>query len=417
MHRFARAYLGAVALLTLTSSPLLAADHVTLVNGDSLTGRLERADGKEVVFESDLVGRVTIKWPSVRQLTSDATLTVERLSGEQVAGKLAVDGATIAVMRSDGSRVGVPLNNIRSIGTALPGSGTWGGSFDGNLALSRGNTDTLTVAAMTTATRSSRGQKIGTYATLIYSDIGIGADRTTLARTTRGGVRLDRDVAGPAFVFGFGDLENDPLQLLDLRTVVGGGGGLHLVNNGRTQLNAFGGVSFAHDKYTEVITVIEPATTTTTTTTTTTPPASTTNPGNSANAPGRAVTVGKNKTIVISTRTPPVIVRTTGARDVGEFVFGQDLWSQLTDRFSVTERLTFFPAMEDVHDYRISFDLSLFAQLSDRWQWNISASDRYLRIPPSGGAVSNDLFISSGLGVSFGKGGGGGYTGADVRPR
>jgi hypothetical protein len=44
-------------------------------------------------------------------------------------------------------------------------------------------------------------------------------------------------------------------------------------------------------------------------------------------------------------------------------------------------------------------------------------ADRYLRIPPSGGAVRNDMFIASGVGVTFGGGDVGGYRGADTRGR
>jgi len=402
--------------LLLISAPLLAADHVTLTNGDSLSGRLEGASGSELFFESELAGRVTIKWTSVRQLTTDHPLRVERAQGDPVEGIVSLANGRVTVARANAAEVTVPAGEVSAIGVTQDTGASWGGSLDGDLALSRGNTDTANIAVNTYATRSARGQKLGTYVTYIFSNIGTGADATTLARTARGGARYDRDIAGALFGFGFGDLENDPIQLLEIRAAFGGGAGVHLVDNSRTQLNLYGGVSAAHDRYTEVITA--PGTTTTTTTTTpATGTGTTTAPGNSASAPGRTVSSAKNKTITIQTRTPPSVVRSTLTRDVAEYVAGQDLSSQLTDRFWLSERLTFFPAVKDLQDYRISFDTSIFAQLTDRWQWHISASDRYLRIPPAGGAVRNDLFFSSGLGVSFGDGRGGMYGGADVRPR
>jgi hypothetical protein len=55
-----------------------------------------------------------------------------------------------------------------------------------------------------------------------------------------------------------------------------------------------------------------------------------------------------------------------------------------------------YPAIEDVQDYRVSFDLSLSVQLNGWLQWNLNVADRYLNIPPSGGAIQNDTFISTG---------------------
>lgn len=81
----------------------------------------------------------------------------------------------------------------------------------------------------------------------------------------------------------------------------------------------------------------------------------------------------------------------------------------------MTEALTVFPATGDVQDYRVSFDLSLSAQLNGWLQWNVAVADRYLNIPPAGGAVQNDAFVSTGLGITFGHGDSGAYTGADGR--
>jgi hypothetical protein len=113
--------------------------------------------------------------------------------------------------------------------------------------------------------------------------------------------------------------------------------------------------------------------------------------------------------------TPPTIVRTSLSRNVGEFLVGQDVTHQLSDTVNLSERFTVFPAFGDTQDYRVSFDLSLSAQLNGWLQWNFTGADRYLHIPPAGGAVQNDVFISTGLGITFGHGDGGGYTGSDSR--
>jgi hypothetical protein len=99
---------------------------------------------------------------------------------------------------------------------------------------------------------------------------------------------------------------------------------------------------------------------------------------------------------------------------VGEWLAGQDFTHQLSDNVNLTEGLTIYPAIGDSQDYRVSLDLALSAQVNSWLQWNVTVADRYLHIPPAGGAVQNDKFITTGLGITFGHGGGGTYTGADA---
>lgn len=374
----------------------VAADRLVLTNGDALTGQLRSATATEVVFASDLAGVLTLKRTSITQLT-----------------RIGTDGRSQVIAAS-------ALDSIASASTASGAS--WNGSANGELAMNRGNSDTATISMNGTATRVNDGEKLATYGNYLLSTVGPGLG-ATLARAVRGGVRYDKDVVQPLYAFGFADLEHDLLQLLDLRTVIGGGAGLHMVNSPRVQANVFGGVSYARDRYAEPVTdTVTTSTTATATSTTTT--TTTTSPGNSAasanagsNANGRAVAVGRSRTVIVPGRTPPDIVNLTLTRSVGEYVFGQDLVATLGEAVTLTQRAVVFPAVNNFGDYRMSFDLSLSGPISQHWQWHSTVSDRYLRIPPSGGAVRNDVFIATGLGVTFGQGDVGGYRGADTRVR
>jgi hypothetical protein len=177
-----------------------------------------------------------------------------------------------------------------------------------------------------------------------------------------------------------------------------------------SQFNLFAGVSYAADRYAQVTTP-----STTTPTTPGTPAGSTGTPGQSGSAPGQ------NELQPTRGGTPPVVVRTALSRDVAEVLAGQSFFHQLSNSVGLYEALTFFTATTSAFDYRItsdyrvSFDLSLWAQLNGWLQWNLTVADRYLNIPPGGGAVQNDAYLTTGLGITFGGGAYGAYTGADGR--
>jgi putative salt-induced outer membrane protein YdiY len=352
------------------ASTTARADQVTLKNGDRLTGRITRRSTTDLDMTTDLAGRVTIRMDAVSQVVPAAPAAAS---------------------------------------TASP---SWHGALNADVDVNRGNSETRAVSTNGTSTRLGPRDRLGVFASHLSSAIGSGADSVTTARSTRGGIRYDHDVLGRLFGFGSFDAENDALQLLDLRTVAGAGLGAHLLKNSATQFNLFAGASYARDSYTDV------STTTTTTTTTTTPSAGgpVTTPGQGGTPPGQGGTPpGQARAQAARGGTPPAVVRTSLSRQVAEFLVGEDLTRQLSDRVSLSEGLTFFPAATDVTDYRVSFDFSLWAQLNDWLQWHATVSDRYLHIPPAGGAVQNDTFIATGLGITFGHGDGGAYTGSDGR--
>jgi putative salt-induced outer membrane protein YdiY len=353
-----------VLVLVLVALPADArADHLVLKNGDILTGTVTAMSATDVTVDTELAGRVTVKRSSIASLTSP---------------RFSLDAAPDAPVPS------------------------WQGAINAGWDLSRGNAETTTISTHGAATRLGPFDRLGLFGTYMFSNVGSGSDAVTTAKAVRGGTRYDHDLSRTIFAFGFADAEHDPPQLLELRTVVGGGTGAHLRKTPTAQFNLFAGVSHARDSYTEVATSPTAAPSSPPTT-----GAPVTPPGQGGTPPGLARRGG----------TPPAVVRTELSRHLAEFLVGQDWNQQLSDGVSASQSLRFFPALSNAQDYRISFDLSLAAQLNGWLQWNVSVSDRYLNIPPAGGAVQNDFFLSTGLGVTFGTGGGGAYRGTDAPPR
>ncbi|PYR44644.1 MAG: hypothetical protein DMF89_27280 [Acidobacteria bacterium] len=409
MRKSSRSWTLAIVSAAVVSVPAEAlADHVVLTNGDSLTGIVAAASMSELVVDTELAGRVTLKWSAVSQLTSTTSVRATLPTGQIVEGAPIVSNGHFAIQPGNGATLPSDLATLRALEMvrATTNAPSWRGSLNSGWDISRGNSETWTISTNGTATRLGPVDRLGAYGAYLFSAIGSGADAVTTARAFRSGLRYDHDLTRPLFGFVFGDVESDPLQLLDLRTVGGGGAGVHVVKTAATQLNLFGGASYARDAY-------APGTTTSTTTTSTTatktvgPPV--TPPGQGGTPPGLSG-IKPNRG-----GTPPPVVNTTLLRQVGEFLAGQDLDHQLSDSVNVTESFTVFPAIDNLQDYRLAFDVSLAVQLNGWLQWNVTVADRYLNIPPSGGAIQNDIFLSTGLGITFGRGDSGAYTGATGR--
>jgi len=58
------------------SAPKPAPDTLTFTNGDRLSGTLVRAVGNEVVFHSEIVGDITVKWDKIKDLETATKLAV-----------------------------------------------------------------------------------------------------------------------------------------------------------------------------------------------------------------------------------------------------------------------------------------------------------------------------------------------------
>jgi putative salt-induced outer membrane protein len=401
-----RAVLFASAIAVLPSAPA-SADDVVLHNGDRFSGRVTSVSRSGLELETELAGHIMLKWRAIVSLTGFTSVRATQTAGTVLEGTITVVDGHVEIQRGTEAPIPVDVEALSAIELAIGGAGraTWHSTLNAGIDVTRGNSATATISTSGTLTRLGRRDKVSVFGTYLFSSIGSGADQSTTARTTRGGIRYDHDVAGPAFAFAFGDLENDPYQLLDLRTVAGGGAGLHAIKTDSTQLNVVAGLSYDRDDY------IAEATTT---------DSSGAASGNGANPPGQNGSApGKSGSAPGQqhrTGTPPNVVRTSLTRSVAEYLAGQDLTHQVSDNITLSEGLTFFAATNNWHDYRVAFDLSLSAQINGWLQWNLTVADRYLNIPPAGGAVQNDTFLTTGFGVFFGRGGAVGYTGTDSRP-
>jgi hypothetical protein len=145
-----------------------------------------------------------------------------------------------------------------------------------------------------------------------------------------------------------GEFDTDALQGLNLRSLFGGGLGLHAINNDRTVLDFLGGVNYTRESY-------------------------------SAVAPNPAFT-----------------------RNFAAMTLGEELAHKLGKSTALTQKLYFYPGLSDGDsgEYRAAFNLGTITKINSWLGWQNAFGNIYVSNPPLG-KKRNDLTLTTGLNISF----------------
>jgi preprotein translocase subunit YajC len=353
-----------LAVLCLLCSPVLA-DIVTLKNGDRLSGKIVKADGKTLIIKTEFAGIVTLDLAAVTAITSDEPLNLTLRDGQKVIGRLAAAGDNkIEVETADTGKVALAREAIATVRSKdeeaayqaelarlrNPGlMDLWAGSADFGLALTSGNAKTSTFTLGVGAARVTPRDKISIYAAALRASNSTSGMPLTTANAARGGVRYDVNLSNRLFAFGFADFDFDEFQLIDFRGVFGGGGGYHAVKNERAVLDLFAGGAY-------------------------------------------------NKTYFGADRKNN---RAAFNTDSAEVLFGEELAYKLSGRTSLAQRAVLFPNLSQTGEYRFTFDTTATTALTKYLSWQLTFSDRYLS-NPAFGRKGNDTLLTTGIRVNFG---------------
>jgi hypothetical protein len=357
--------------LSLLSLPVFA-DQLTLKNGDRLSGTIVKSDddGKTLLIKTDLAGDVTVKWDAITAIVSSQPLHIMLSDGQVIVGRVSTTDGILEIA-TDGGTVPAAHDAVKAVRDNATQAEIdrlqrprlrdyWSGLFDLGLSLTEGNSST---AALTIAGKASRvvpKNKLTLYYTEVYSRDSNESPALTTANAIHAGVRDEFNLNPRVYAFAFTDFDEDALQHLDLRNVIGGGLGYHFINTKKTQFDVFGGGSF-NQEYFASYTIANPA-----------PP-------------------------------PVLLFEPSQSRHSAEIVAGESLSTKLGPRTTVSEQLSFFPNLSSTGEYRVTFDANAVTKLKTWLGWQITFSDRYISDPPFG-LKGNDLLLSTGLRLTFGKG-------------
>lgn len=321
------------------TAPLLFADQLVMKNGDRYSGHLESVEAGKVKFVADYAGAISVPWDAVQTLRSRETFVVRLKSGgieSAPADRVMAMRGQIEAVRSTAEQDRVRQAVERA---AMP---VWVGHTDLGLSLSRGNAETSTLSASVNTARSTKRDKLAFYGASLYSRAVRAGQRLTAANLRRGGVRYDLNLNRKQFAFVSGDLDHNPVQRLQLRSVAGAGFGQHLVQTKLNTFDLFAGGTLNREEF------------------------------------------------------------TTGVERVAaEALVSEASTHKLNHTFSLSQKFAMYPNLTETGQYRMTFDSSAVTSIMRWLSWQVTVSNRYISNPPPG-TRPNDLLLTTGFRVNFG---------------
>lgn len=335
----------------------VAADQLSLKNGDRLTGQIAKTEGKSLKFVTAYAGEVSVALDAIDQIASDQPLYLTLSDGQTVIGTVASKDGQFEVTTRETSTVRVDRSAVQTIRSKSEQDAyvaeieryrnprlidLWSGALDMGFSLTTGNTRTNNLALGGNAVRETRRDKISVYLAAIRSkNKTTDGESVTTANALRWGGRYEIRLTDRLSAFALADFETNEIQLLDLRAVFGGGLGYYVKKTDRMQFQVFGGGAYNKEFF------------------------------------------------------------STGLdRNSGEALVGQDLALRINDRVAFKERFQFFPNLTETGEYRLTLDSQLVTKINGWFNWQVTLSDRYLSNPVPG-SKSNDLLFTTGVSLSF----------------
>ena len=274
----------AIAALTLAGSSAVAQaakpapDTLVFVNGEQLTGALEKADSKGITFKSDMAGEVTVKWANVKELRTDkrfALLTAhEKLTRKDALavvpqGKISVTGddkdRAIVVATAAGPKTVPIAQTDRLIDAAgfdkavnhpaslLQG---WGGTAAAGVSLVRATQDATNfngAVNLVRATPSVDWLPARSRSTIDYNQ-AYGTTSQAGTATVKSNIfhaDAEYDHYFSPRAYGFGDVafDHNYSESLDLQQAYGGGVGITLLKNAVRTLDFKGDAHYEKQRF------------------------------------------------------------------------------------------------------------------------------------------------------------------------
>jgi hypothetical protein len=275
----------------------------------------------------------------------------------QTAGVVTASKDSVQVIRSDSEQAAYDAKMERLQHPHL--GDFWSGTLDTGLSLTRGNSAILSYTLAGRAVRQTDLDKFTVYTTAVYGKNDTTSPSQVIAHQITGGIRGEINFRPRWFAYAATDFNSNALQNLDLQNVVDGGIGGHLIKTKNTQFDVFAGAGYNQEFF--------------------------------------GAYMLPNPSPPPATLPFPAVTQRNAEANAGE-QFDRKLGSRST----FSETFNYFPNLSGPSGYRFTFNSILSTAISKWLGLQFSLNDNFISNPPTG-IKRNDLFLSTGLRLTFGS--------------
>jgi putative salt-induced outer membrane protein YdiY len=222
------------------------ADELIFDNGDRLTGSLVGMTKGEIAFESDVVGRVSVRVRRVESLSTEEPIAVVLDDGTIVRERV-VGGQEGVLAFADPNLPSPRLDEVEEIN---PKPERWHGRISAGVIIERGDTDKQEARVEMSLRRETKRWRSRTR--LLYEgerSRSTGEDYSTKDRLYRGRTQFDWNLTERAFWYTRLRAERDGVADLDLRTITGSGLGYRLIDRAAVTFEVQAGGAWVRERY------------------------------------------------------------------------------------------------------------------------------------------------------------------------
>jgi len=242
-----------ILLCVVAFSASTCADELFFNNGDRLTGKIQQLIDGKLVFQSDLVGKVTVAISDIRTFSSDSPIKVHLKDGTVLNQKVSTAEPNRFAIEGDGTLQAqqFDLGAISSINPPEKPKPKWTGDITAGLTSTHGNTKTQTANAsinLKRRTEKDRTQLSADYGRGRQQDPDTGEKRTT-ADWWRTRAKYDYFFTKKLYGYLDGRYEKDSIAQLDRRVVVGGGAGYQWIESEDMNFSTELGIASLYEKF------------------------------------------------------------------------------------------------------------------------------------------------------------------------
>ena len=370
----------AIFFAILTTAGYAEADHVTLINGDRISGQVIRITDTAVQITTEYAGTICIDLEKAVDMKIDTpgkimlrngdliTGTIESLSPEfiiierQYLGTLQMPRGQFHGFLTNDPADGLPPETEEAadvhktpesdpkqdqkalekeeVSEEAPAPDYWSGSFAAGTQLRRGNADAADVRTDLKATRKAEREELYLR---FYSSYG-ETEGETYKNEVFGQAKLKILKTDRLYLFGIVDMEYDEMEKLDLRAQGFGGLGYKLIARERTTLLAEAGAGLTGEFFDAD---------------------------------------GDEETLEASV------------------ILNAELTQKLFEHVVFFQGVTLFPSLGDAGEFRALSETTLTSPLGDGWAIKLSLIDQYDSNPENEGVKKNDLRFISAIEYTF----------------